>query len=737
MHAERKGPGKLRRFRQELAQHSARLTEMGRAHRRLETLYEISKLLMRLDSVEQTVAAVVPLLAQVLPLRTAQFIMESSAAPQSITWLADGEDAERVRQAKDHARTTYGYLVRSGADLEGTSVRALAPVAAAPAPDGTTSGYVMLPFVVRRGSIFGALQIEPARRPGEPDLAFVDAVVKQLAIALDRHLADCALRVSEAKLAGIISLASDAIISIDEGQHIVLFNEGAERIFGWARAVAIGRPLELLIPPRFRAAHAGHLRAFAAAPALARAMDTGGLTVVGLRKSGEEFPAAAAISKLNVGGTWLLTVMLRDVTDQQRVEHDERFLAEVGAVLAGTLDFQETVTQISQLATQDLADLCVIDVIDEHGDLQRLQVTSSDRVPASAVAALQQLPLDRDRPCLSAAVIESRRSQLIEALGPESLRAVAPGAPHRRVLEPLAPASLMGAPLIVGDQLLGAIVVASCRPGRRYGPADLRLLEELCRRAALALENARLYRALARALTMRDEVLGIVAHDLRNPLGTIVMQTTLMRAEAAKPGRRWQKPIDAIERAAWRMNRLIQDLLDVTRAEAGRFTIVQTSLPAARAPSDCVEAQRPLAASTSLELRLDLAADLPEVLADGDRLLQVFENLVGNAIKFTAPGGSITVGAAARDDDVLYWVADSGAGIAEDELPHVFDRFWQSDKRRPGAGLGLAIVKGIVDAHGGRAWADSALGRGSTFYFTIPVAPGPDLVRPERAPHVT
>jgi signal transduction histidine kinase len=171
------------------------------------------------------------------------------------------------------------------------------------------------------------------------------------------------------------------------------------------------------------------------------------------------------------------------------------------------------------------------------------------------------------------------------------------------------------------------------------------------------------------------------------------------------------------------MNRLIQDLLDVTQMEAGRLAITPGSVLPEQIIRDSVEAQEALAAAASLELRADVPPGLPAVWADRDRLLQVFENLLTNAIKFTESGGRITVGAAVTDGHVLFRVADTGAGISPDDLPHVFDRFWQAHKGgRHGAGLGLPIVKGIVDAHGGHAWVDSQPGRGSTFFFTIPVA---------------
>ena len=234
---------------------------------------------------------------------------------------------------------------------------------------------------------------------------------------------------------------------------------------------------------------------------------------------------------------------------------------------------------------------------------------------------------------------------------------------------------------------------------------------------------------------MRDDVLGIVAHDLRNPLSTVLTQAALLRRAGAEPERRSRKPGDVIERAARRMNHLIQDLLDVGRLEAGRLPVEQNRVSAHQTVLDCVEAQEPLAAAASLELRLDIPRDLPDVWADRERLLQVFENLIGNAIKFTRPGGYITVGAAPRDGDVLFWVADTGAGIAAEDLPHLFEWFWQARKAEHGAGLGLPIVKGIVEAHGGAVWVDSAVGRGTRFLFTIPMAPRAPAWQLQPAPH--
>jgi PAS domain S-box-containing protein len=538
----------------------------------------------------------------------------------------------------------------------------------------------------------------------------------------ERNRVEQALRASEAKLAGIISTAADAIISVDEAQRIVMYNEAAQTIFGWSSDEVLGKPLDILLPERVREIHRQHVQSFSAGPETARKMGDRGRAFFGLRKSGEEFPADASISKLSLGGAWLFTVALRDITEQKRIEHEEQFLAEVGDILATTLDAQKTLTNVALLAMREFADFCVVEFVDEQGKLLLLEVVTSDPAKAGIAEALKRCSLDRNCPHLSSTILEPKKPQMVAEVSPETIRVVAQSEEHRRLWEAIAPTSMMGVPLIVHDRVLGALVVASCRPERRYGAADLRLLEKVGRRAVLALESARLHRATERAVQARDDVLRIVAHDLRNPLTTILAaaRLALPRGDAER-GRR--RPAEMIERAAKRMDRLIQDLLDVTRMEAGRLSIESARVLAGQVIFDSAEAQQALVSAGSLELRLEVAPELPDIWADRDRLLQVFENLIGNASKFTAPGGRITVGARPGEGDVVFFVADTGIGITAGDLPRLFDPFWQARKgERRSAGLGLPIVKGIVEAHGGRIWVESTPGHGSTFHFTVPVA---------------
>ena len=525
----------------------------------------------------------------------------------------------------------------------------------------------------------------------------------------ERKRADEARRLWEARFSAIIAISADAIISIDERQRITMFNDGAEKIFGYSKADAIGAPLEMLVP--------------AAASVVARGVGEGLRTLAGRRKSGEEFPAEAAISRLEVGDQKLLTLALRDVTERTRREREQRFLAEAAAVLASTLDYEETLAAVARLVVRDFADWCFVEIVDEHDQLRRLKVVSADPTRTAICQQLEKVPIDGDEPHLLRPVAETKRPLLVEHVSAQQLESVAQGPQHLAALRAVNPLSLMALPLLRHGELLGTLAFISSSPSRVYRAVDLPLAETLAERAAAAIENARLYRASVYATQLRDQVLGIVAHDLRNPLSAILMQAASMRRPPPQPERRTQRPREIIHRAATRMNRLIDDLLDVARMEAGQLRVERARVDCETLLAEAADSQRPLAASSSVDLRLDLSAHLPAVWGDRDRLLQVFENLIGNAAKFTPSGGRIIVGAQSRADDVVFWVADSGGGIDAESLRRVFDRFWQATRPgRHGAGLGLPITKGIVEAHGGRMWVESALGRGSTFFFAIPRA---------------
>jgi signal transduction histidine kinase len=225
------------------------------------------------------------------------------------------------------------------------------------------------------------------------------------------------------------------------------------------------------------------------------------------------------------------------------------------------------------------------------------------------------------------------------------------------------------------------------------------------------------------AARMRDEVLAMVSHDLRNPLNLVLTNSWLLLEGGTGLDERASGQVEMIRRAADHMHRLIQDLLDVAGIEAGSFAVELRREAADTLVNEACTLLEHESQSRGISLVARVDSHVPPVCADRGRIVQLFGNLIGNAIKFTPDGGTITIGAEHAGDLVRFFVSDDGPGITEEDLPHVFDRFWQGTNRRAGgAGLGLAIARGIVQSHGGTITAESGVGRGSTFAFTLPRA---------------
>jgi signal transduction histidine kinase len=235
---------------------------------------------------------------------------------------------------------------------------------------------------------------------------------------------------------------------------------------------------------------------------------------------------------------------------------------------------------------------------------------------------------------------------------------------------------------------------------------------------ALAGENARLYEQAQQAVRVREQILAVVSHDLKNPLGAILLTTDALAKKGALP-----EAVGRIQRAAKRMLRLIDDLLDFASIEAGHLAIKRQPQDMGTMFQETLATFEGVAQDKGLQLTAAVEPDLPKVYCDRDRILQVLSNLVGNATKATPAGGQITLRGEAREHELLFAVSDNGPGISEEDVKHLFERYWRSDEvEYKGTGLGLAIARGIVSAHGGRIWVESELGHGATFLFTIPAA---------------
>ncbi|MCP3104303.1 PAS domain S-box protein [Myxococcus sp. K15C18031901] len=659
------------------------------------------------------------------------------------------------------------------------------------------------------------------------------------------------LRVSEARFASIINHAADAIITIDSAQHITLYNTTAERVFGYTRDEALGRPLDELLPYGLKS-----LEADGDTPVVTE----GRQPLVGRRRNGEEFPAEATIAQFQTDEAVQRTVILRDIsarvraeevlrdreelfraafehapiglslvdldgrfltvnealcamlgysraellqrtfqditypedlatdlehvrellrgqrgtyqmekryfhkqgplvtvqltaslvrgargeplyfisqlqdiTEQKFVEESRRLLAEAGPSLASSLDPHTTLLTVSQLVVPSMADFCITAMLDPHGRL--IAQTSRASAPEKRhmlAQMLQEYPLvPFSQGHMAAQVFETGQPVLLPDIPEALLRQNAEDARHESLLHQLAPRSCIIVPLSARGRTVGILILVASESGRRYGKRELRLAEDLALRAGLAIDNANLHAKSEQATHLRDEVLRIVAHDLRSPLNIISLSAgTLLKRPATERGND-PRPLEAIQKAVTRATHLIEDLLDVARLQGGHLSVERRPESTYALFREAYELHRALAEANQVHLHLDVPLDLPAVFVDRDRVLQLLSNLVGNALKFTPTGGAITLRAEPGGDVVRCSVSDTGSGIPEDDLRHLFEPFWQARKGREGAGLGLTIVKGITEAHGGRVWVESRPGVGSTFFFSLPVFQDATTSRPE------
>jgi signal transduction histidine kinase len=283
--------------------------------------------------------------------------------------------------------------------------------------------------------------------------------------------------------------------------------------------------------------------------------------------------------------------------------------------------------------------------------------------------------------------------------------------------------SLLLLPLRARDHVLGVLKVFRTQPGRPFTEAEQAAAEELALRAAFALDNARLYETAQQATIARDHALGVVSHDLRNPISAIGMcARALLTATPAEDAER-RGLVTTIVDSTELTQRMIRDLLDVASIEVGRLSVEKRHVDPVIVLDRAVGLFARDAADRGVGLRIASLPPLPTCLGDTERLVQVLANLLGNALRFSERGNEVVVSAAREGAMVEFSVRDNGPGIPASELGKIFERYWTVRRNAPkgGTGLGLAIARGIVEAHGGRLWAESALGQGSTFRFTVPV----------------
>lgn len=411
-------------------------------------------------------------------------------------------------------------------------------------------------------------------------------------------------------------------------------------------------------------------------------------------------------------------------------------LAEVSAVLAASLDYQEILDRVAHLVVPVLADWCIVHTKEDDGTIRRIAVAHVDP-EKERMARDEDLvhPVDPNGKHPIARVMRSGKGAVVNDIPDRVLASTARDERHLDVLRSAGFSSGICVPLIARDRILGTLTLMSSTPGRRYSQDDFTLADVLARRAALAADNARLYREAQEALAVREEFLTSISHDLRTPLTSAkgfaqLLQRRLSRTGAATAPEVLSEGFQTIDASLTRMATLVGQLLDLSRLQTGR------PLDLERGPTDLVAlAERAVMEHTSSSDRdqIVVESDLDDLVGfwDAARLERVLGNLLSNAIKYSPQGGAVSLritrrpGSEEGEGMAVLTVEDQGIGIRRADLPRVFDRFYRGSNvvgRIAGTGIGMAGARQIVEQHGGSIAVESAEGVGSTFTVTLPLA---------------
>ena len=434
----------------------------------------------------------------------------------------------------------------------------------------------------------------------------------------------------------------------------------------------------------------------------------------------------------DAGGVRLVINTFQDITLLKRTEQRLRVLADAGAVLGRSTDYQETLQELAHLLAREIADWCVLDVVESDPVATRLAVAHADPAKQQLAEEIQRrYPNQPDATDGVAEVIRTGTPLVIPDMSEETLRSAARDEEHYRLLREAGIGSVIIVPLRARGAVFGALTLVGSSPQRRFTEADLPLIEELARRAATAIDNARLLRDAHEAVQLRDDFLAMASHDMRTPLAVILANLQLARhrlRDPRGPQTEAMQNLAAAERTTQKLTGLVGELMDISILRSGQ------PLPLSREPVDLgavadsvAEEYRRLTGEHELTFRSE-----PGIVGEWDpvRVERVMRNLMDNALKYSPNGGEIVIDVRAEEGWAVIEITDHGVGIPEDELPHLFEKFHRGANTRNlrGTGLGLAGSRAVVQQLNGTIEVRSRLGEGSTFQVRLPLAPVADPV---------
>jgi PAS domain S-box-containing protein len=561
------------------------------------------------------------------------------------------------------------------------------------------------------------------------EMATIVYLANQAALALSNARALQVARRQARINRAVLDTANEAFLAMNDQAKVTAWNPSARQLFGWESDEAIGRPVDaLIIPERERAAVRRELEAF---------LRTGDSRLVGrrleatvVRRDGTEVPVEATVSPLNLDGSWMFNAFVRDITARRRSQLHLQVQNAVVGVLAEAATPEEALPRLLAALAEPLGyELGTYWSADPESG--RLWLDASWSAPSLdgerwEAASRELVVADVDH--IPGRARAGGEAIWIDELGhPEGL-------PRSGVARDLGLRTMVVVPVLSGKTTLGVIELLATEPRPRDDQL-MQVMTYLCRQIGQYLDRKASERE---AEILKDQFFALVSHELRTPLTSVIGYLELVLEDEETLSGSHRRFLGVVDRNARRLLRLVGDLLFVAHVEAGRLALEVGEVDLPTLTREAVEAARPH--GEGKDLVLEAAADpLPPMAGDRDRLAQVLDNLVSNAVKFTPAGGSVSVRLTAHDDAALIEVRDSGVGIPAAEQERLFERFYRAstatERAIPGVGLGLTIARAIVEAHGGRLDFDSIEGAGTTFRVRLPLrrpptdAPAGDRLR--------
>jgi PAS domain S-box-containing protein len=567
-------------------------------------------------------------------------------------------------------------------------------------------------------------------------------IVRWVGVNTDVHERRTQREAGEQRFARLIEAIRDyAVFLLDRTGHVMSWNPGAERIKGYRADEIIGRHLSIFYTPE--EAQTGK-----AERELEVATRTGRFEEEGwrVRKDGSRFWASVILTAVRDERGELLgfAKVTRDLTERRRAEEERiqlvrsevaraaaeaagerfRFLAESSALLASTLDFEATVRNVAASVVPRFADWCVVELLEDE-KLKTVTVVHVDPAKVAFARELQERwPGSPDSPTGAYHVLRTGQSELYETLSDELLRATVSDPDQLRVMHELQLRSAMVVPIQVRERTVGAISLIWAESNKQYTRDDVSLMEELGRRIGMAIESAQLYRESQDSVRLRDEFLSIASHELKTPLTTLQLQVSGLQRHAGKladvPIPKVISRVETIDRQVQRLTGLINGLLDVSRATAGRLHLDLSEVDLGEVTRQAVDRLRDDLASAACTVTVETE----KVVGHWDRLRleQIVTNLTTNALKYGA-GRPIEISARQTDGVAELSVRDHGIGISDADQQRIFGRFARaaSAEHYGGLGLGLWIVQQFVEAMHGSISVESKVGEGARFTVKLPL----------------